>query len=527
MLTKGNRHFAFSGIRTAAFLLALCLFLFASTSDLFALPVYSTYRFKRNSERAIRRETRFIILHTTEGPAKGSGEKLKRNGEAHYMIDTAGRVYAVVDLTRVAYHCGLSMWNGRTNLDNCSIGIEMVGYHNRNLTYAQIKSLKSLIAELKRKYPGISDDRILTHSMVAYGSPNQWHRRNHRGRKRCGMKMAGLSLRAQLGIRSKPAYDPDVKARRLIVADKELFNILYRKGSAAEAKKAEDSYSKIEGNNVIGLRRSAWDIARDAYNASSTTYIFPNGTKKTGDKITEWKAMPRGTRVILGDAEDNPTPGKSSSSDTKSATKKTTSNKAVTSGAKTDQPLFSKNGNVIGPGRSAWDIAKNAYNAASTVYVLPDGTRKTGNEISDWKSLQKGTQVILASIDGNADSNGLFSAATVSLAGDKAKDLLNNLVGDAWNATNTYYITPDGKDFTGADLTPERVSDFKEGTKVLAGYRIAGPLTANTVLWNIAGPAWNSAETYYLFPNGTLKSGDKVNAGKLPLDTRIFLREKK
>ena len=548
MPSKGNRRFAFAGIRLAAFPLAACLFLLASLPDLFALPVYSTYRFRRNSERPVRRETRFIILHTTEGPVKGSGEKLKQNGEAHYMVDTAGRVYAIVDPRRVAYHCGLSMWNGRSNLDTCSIGIEMVGYHNKDLTAAQIKSLKELIADLKRKYPGVADERILTHSMVAYGSPNQWHRRNHRGRKRCGMKMAGTALRAQLGIRAKPAYDPDVKARRLIVADKELFNILYRRASAAEEKKAEDSYSKRDGDNVIGPRRSAWDIARDAYNAASTTYIFPNGTKKTGDKITDWKSMPRGTQVIVGDADDNPkasakiptspskppssSPSKSSSTSTSKPSNQQTKqtinekNNKMENGSTVQRSNGSTTDNVIGPGRSAWDIAKNAYNAASTVYVLPDGTRKTGNEITDWKALRKGTQVIVAPLDGAAGTNGLFTAATVAIAGNKAKDLLDTLVGDAWKATNTYYVTPGGAYFTGAELTPERLSGFEEGTKVLAGYRLSEPLTAKTVLWNVAGSAWNEPDTYYLFPTGTLKTGDKVNAAKLPLGTRIFLKER-
>ncbi len=303
-----NRHAILAGGRRAASLLAACLFLALAASDLAAaIPLYRSYKFERNSERPLRRETRFIILHTTEGPAKGSGEKLKRYGEAHYMIDEIGRVYEIVQLKRVAYHCGLSMWNGRTNLDECSIGIEMVGFHNKDLTQAQIKALKDLIAELKRKYPGVADERILTHSMVAYGSPNQWHKRNHRGRKRCGMKMAGSSLRAKLGIRAKPAYDPDVKARRLIVADKELFAILYSRSTSASAEKtAEDKYTKKDGDKVIGFRRSAWDIARDAYNAPTTTYIFPDGTKKTGDKITDWKSMPRGTKVIVGDGGDGP-----------------------------------------------------------------------------------------------------------------------------------------------------------------------------------------------------------------------------
>ncbi len=559
MLSRGNRRVRPAGRHLAVSLFAACLFLLAGAGDLAAaIPVYGNYRFQRNSERPLRRETRFIILHTTEGPAKGSGEKLKRYGEAHYMIDTAGRVYAVVDLKRVAYHCGLSMWNGRTGLDDCSIGIEMAGYHNKDLTTAQIKSLKDLIAELRRKYPGVTDERILTHSMVAYGSPNQWHKRSHRGRKRCGMKMAAATLRAKLGIRAKPAYDPDVKARRLVVADKELFAILYSKTtSAAEEKKAEDKYSKSDGDNVIGARRSAWDIARDAYNAPTTTYIFPNGTKKTGDKITDWKSLPRGTKVIVGDDDDNPkvvsvpigqavkpSAGPTVKPSSGQTVKPSSGQTAKSSSGQTAQPSNSdavkrSNGqtvkpsnqnstdNVIGPGRSAWDIAKGAYNAASTVYVFPDGTRKTGAEITEWKSLRKGTQVIVAQLGGGSESNGFFSAATIGLAGDAAKGLVSALVGDAWNATNTFYVTPSGAYFNGGEITPERLAAFDGGTKVLAGYRIAGPLTAGTLLWNIAGDAWNRPDTYYLFPDGALRPGDKVNAGRLPLNTMVFLRERK
>ncbi len=541
MRLETTRRNVRAGGRLTALLLASFLLLSAAAGDLFAaIPVYSNYKFPRNSERPLRRETRFIILHTTEGPAKGSGEKLKRYGEAHYMIDTAGRVYAVVDLRRVAYHCGLSMWNGRTGLDDCSIGIEMAGYHNKDLTAAQIKALKELVTELKRKYPGVSDERILTHSMVAYGSPNQWHKRSHRGRKRCGMKMAGSSLRAQLGIRAKPAYDPDVKARRLVVADKELFAILYSKStSAAAEKKAEEKYSKRDGDNVVGPRRSAWDIARDAYNAPTTTYIFPNGTKKTGDKITDWKSMPRGTQVIVGDDSDSPKtparqPGTAAVKPSNGATvnqpdaptnKRTNEQTTKRRNGETNKRTSEQPDNVIGPGRSAWDIAKNAYNAASTIYILPDGTRKTGAEISDWKSLRKGTQVIVAALDGNASSNGLFTAATIGLAGEAAKGLVSSLIGDAWNATNTFYVTPGGTYFSGGELTPERIAAFEEGTKVLAGYRVAGTLKAGDILWNIAGDAWNRADTYYLFPNGSLQSGDKVNAGRLPLKTTVFLKE--
>ena len=477
-----------------------------------AIPVYSTYKFQRNSERAIRKETRFIILHTTEGPAKGSGEKLKRNGEAHYMIDEAGRIYSVVDRRRVAYHCGLSMWDGKTSLDNSSIGIEMVGYHNKNLTAAQIKSLKSLIAELKKTYPSVTDNRILTHSMVAYGSPNQWHKRNHRGRKRCGMLMATSSIRTQLGIKSKPSYDPDVRARRLVVADQELFNLLYRKSTTtADDTKAITKYTKNDGNNIVGPRRSAWDIARDAYNSASTVYIFPNGTRKTGDKITDWKSMPKGTKVIMSsDADENPQP------------KPTTAPaqlKTVPAPIPNVPPEC-----IIGPKRSAWDIAKSAYNSASTLYILPDGTRKNGAEIKDWKSLRAGTKVILPSLAYSAVATNSPSATAPSAAATAAKNAVRAVTGDAWKSPSTFYITPEGKYFRGSEMTVEKLAALDGKTKVLSGYKVAGPVTATTIIYNITEGQWKKSSTFYLAPNGKLTTGDKVDATKIRSGTMIFFK---
>ena len=52
----------------------------------------SDRRSPRTSERPLRRSTDFIILHTTEGPKAGSLNKLRRNGEAHYLVDRSGHV---------------------------------------------------------------------------------------------------------------------------------------------------------------------------------------------------------------------------------------------------------------------------------------------------------------------------------------------------------------------------------------------------------------------------------------------------
>jgi len=179
-----------------------------------------------NRERPLRGRTDYIVLHTTEAPGASAFRKLFRNGEAHYFVDRAGSVKPIIRRDRLACHAGRSMWRGRTNIDRYSIGIEVEGYYNGTLTDKQYTALKKLLDELKRIYQ-VSDARVLAHSMVAYGEPNRWFSRPHRGRKRCGMLFALPSVRRRLGLLAQPRYDPDVAAGRLTVGDPYLARMLY------------------------------------------------------------------------------------------------------------------------------------------------------------------------------------------------------------------------------------------------------------------------------------------------------------
>ena len=172
------------------------LFVALSCGPASAFPWFSRYS-PVDHERPLRPRTDYIILHTTEAAGDSAFNKLWRNGEAHYLVDRSGRVRQIIRQDKVAYHAGLSLWNGRQNIDKYSVGIEVVGYHNGSLTEAQASALRSLLVELKRVYR-VSDNRVLTHSMVAYGAPNKWFRTAHRGRKRCGMLFALRSVRARL-----------------------------------------------------------------------------------------------------------------------------------------------------------------------------------------------------------------------------------------------------------------------------------------------------------------------------------------
>ncbi len=373
-----------------------------------AVPLLDTYYSPRNKERPLRKETRYIILHTTEGPSRGSGRKLAERGEAHYMIDESGRIYRVIDHRRVAYHCGRSMWEGRKNLDTCSIGIEMVGYHNRDATPAQYKALRELLVELRHIYR-VPDRRVLTHSMVAYGVPNRWHRRSHRGRKRCAMRFALVDVRARIGLRDKPFSDPDVKAGRLAVGDPNLQRLLYS-GSAAEQARAVAMYDQTE-TNVIGPGRSAWDVARDAYNRPETVYIFPNGTRRQGNQIGNWRAIPPGTRVLISGGDDN-----------------------------VPEPVRMLGRDGATPGA----LAGAETDSATTFYIFPDGKCRSGDDLSaaDFKCMPKGTRVLVG-----YRKDGPITARRRAF----------DICGTGWRAPDTYYLFPNGKLVSGSEIDPGRI----------------------------------------------------------------------
>lgn len=212
------------GARKGA-LAALALALFSAVPA-WGIDASNRYRSPRNPERRVRASTELIVLHTTEAPARSSLNKVSDRGECHFCVTEDGSVYRIVDRDREAFHAGRSMWNGKEDVDKFSIGIECVGYHDKAMPLVQIRAIRTLVKELQSMYR-LGDHRVVCHSHVAYGAPNKWHRYKHRGRKRCGMLFAMPSVRRQLGLSTRPAYDPDTRAGRLRQADPYLQKVLY------------------------------------------------------------------------------------------------------------------------------------------------------------------------------------------------------------------------------------------------------------------------------------------------------------
>ena len=88
----------------------------------------------------------------------------------HYLINRKGNVTQMVEDTKIAWHAGKSKWKKFTNLNNVSLGIELVNkghkFGYQNFSTKQIKSLIKLCIKLKNKYL-IKDENFLGHSDIA------------------------------------------------------------------------------------------------------------------------------------------------------------------------------------------------------------------------------------------------------------------------------------------------------------------------------------------------------------------------
>ena len=86
---------------------------------------------------------------------------------AHYLIGREGVIYRLVDEKNVAYHAGKSsLPDGRTAVNSCSLGIEMVCSFTEPITEQQMESLVKLTKDIQSRY---KINYILRHSDIAPG----------------------------------------------------------------------------------------------------------------------------------------------------------------------------------------------------------------------------------------------------------------------------------------------------------------------------------------------------------------------
>ena len=137
-------------------------------------PQYDhTYTAKGQASRA-----RFLVLHYTVGDRASSLTTLtQQEVSAHYLLtdDPVPHIYNLVDEKNAAWHAGNSSWKNFTQLNNSSIGIEIVnpGWKDTpaGRVYApfpqyQIDALIPLVRDIVTRHH-IAPENVLGHSDIA------------------------------------------------------------------------------------------------------------------------------------------------------------------------------------------------------------------------------------------------------------------------------------------------------------------------------------------------------------------------
>jgi N-acetylmuramoyl-L-alanine amidase len=115
-----------------------------------------------------------IILHYTGMKSSEAALKWLCNAQSgvscHYLIDETGVIIQMVDEDQRAWHAGVASWKGATDINSCSIGIEIqnpgheFGY--LDFTPAQVSAAIALCHDIAGRH-AITRHRILAHSDVA------------------------------------------------------------------------------------------------------------------------------------------------------------------------------------------------------------------------------------------------------------------------------------------------------------------------------------------------------------------------
>ena len=115
-----------------------------------------------------------LILHYT-GMKSGIGAVKKLcNPDAkvssHYVVDEAGKIFELVPCEYRAWHAGRSIWRGRENVNDFSVGIEIVNpgheYGYRKFPKKQMGAVVELCKTILKNHP-IEQRNVIGHSDIA------------------------------------------------------------------------------------------------------------------------------------------------------------------------------------------------------------------------------------------------------------------------------------------------------------------------------------------------------------------------
>ena len=136
------------------------------------IKLLNSPNYSRNSRP--KKTIKFIIIHYTgmQSEIESINRLINKNSKVscHYLINRKGTIMQMVKENKIAWHAGVSRWKNIKNLNQNSIGIELVNkghfFGYENYSNLQINSLIKLCSKLKKRYK-IQKEKFLGHSDIA------------------------------------------------------------------------------------------------------------------------------------------------------------------------------------------------------------------------------------------------------------------------------------------------------------------------------------------------------------------------
>jgi len=138
---------------------------------------------------SMRRPNYVIIHHTAQNSCEQTLKTFTQSRtqvSAHYVICKDGTVYHMLNDLLRGHHAGVGKWGSATDLNSCSIGIEIDNNGTEAFTDAQITSLLDVLQRLKKAF-NIPVGNFIGHADIAPGrkvDPNRnfpWQRLSEQG----------------------------------------------------------------------------------------------------------------------------------------------------------------------------------------------------------------------------------------------------------------------------------------------------------------------------------------------------------
>ena len=130
-----------------------------SMINLYPLPYYNERKLPIN----------MLVIHSmAHNAAEGIKQLETLKLSVHYVIDYDGRIFQCVSEDKRAWHAGVSYWRKITDINSCSIGIEVChrSLGQSKFNQKQIKSLIDLSRDIINRYH-IAPTMIVGHSDIA------------------------------------------------------------------------------------------------------------------------------------------------------------------------------------------------------------------------------------------------------------------------------------------------------------------------------------------------------------------------